>query len=267
MIVFTNLFTIKEKDPSENRYIDMFWIWCKYMEKYSGLTENDKVYLLVDSRTCEYMESVIKYLPIDLIYTMLEYKPPLNGLEGMLRRYSFLSYPMIDRSETILYMDVDVLCIGNIKSIESQVPMNSLYLWRENKLIDEFHLGEILTAEKMRFILQHNLSEHVGFNAGWFLFKGEQLNKLFLEVVLRCKSGKQDCISFEQPYFCDVVFENLFQGFLPEIKTQFANEKWFQINMIHQLCPPSTLFLNLCGDAGQEKSHWLKMFGTILSDC
>jgi hypothetical protein len=266
MIVFTNLFTVSEKDPSENRYVDMFWIWCKYMEKNSGLTEQDTVYLLVDSRTCDYIESIIKYLPTDLIYTMIEYKPPLNSLEGMLRRYSILSYPMINPSETILYMDIDVLCIGNIKSIESQVPMNSLYLWGEDKLIDNFHLEELLTAEKMRFILQHNLSEHEGFTAGWFLFKGIELNKLFHEIVVRCKNGKQTCISFEQPYFCEVVFEVLFEQYLPQITIQFANKTWFQVNMIHQLCPPSTLFLNLCGDPGKEQSHWLKMFGTILSD-
>jgi hypothetical protein len=266
MIVFTNLFTIKEKEPSENRYVDMFWIWCKYMEKYSGLTETDKVYLLVDSRTCEYMESVIKYLPIDLIYTMLEYKPPLNGLEGMLRRYSFLSYPMIDPSETILYMDIDVLCMRNIKSIESQVPMNSLYLWGENKLIDDFHLGEILTAQKLRIIVENNLSEHIGFNAGWFLFKGEELNKLFLEVVIRCKNGRQDCICFEQPYFCEVVFEVLFQGFLPTIQIQFANKTWFQTTNTFNLSNSKNLFINFCGDPGQEKTHWLKMFGAILNN-
>lgn len=265
MIVFTNVFTLVNRDPKENRYIDMFWIWCKYMEKYSGLTPEDTIYLLVDSRTCEYMEKVIKYLPTELIYTMIEYKPPVDALEGMLRRYSLLSYPMIDSSQTILYMDVDVLCIGNIKQIEP-IPMNSLYLWRENTLVDNFHLGEIMTAQKMRFILEKNLAEHPGFNAGWFLFRGAALNTLFTEVVLRCKNGKHDCICFEQPYFCDVVFENLFQGAMPQIKTRFADASWFEINMIHKLCKPTTIFLNMCGDPAQEDSHWLKMFGTILAD-
>ena len=206
MIVYTNLFTLESKDPKENRYIDMFWIWCKYMERYSGLTREDKVYVLVDSRTCEYMETVIKYLPIELNYIMIEYKPPKDALQGMLYRYSIVSYPIVDTSQTILYMDVDVLCIGNIKKIET-IPMNSLYIWKENLLIDKYHLGEIMTAQKIRFILENDLVEHPGFNAGWFLFRGAALKKLFTEVVIRCKDGKHDCICFEQPFFCDVVFE------------------------------------------------------------
>jgi hypothetical protein len=173
---------------------------------------------------------------------------------------------MIDPSETMLYMDVDVLCSGNIKIIEP-IPMNSLYLWRECKLIDEFHLGEILTAQKLRFIVEKNLGDHIGFTAGWFLFKGNALNKLFTEIVLRCKNGKQNCISFEQPYFCETVFDNLFQGFLPEIQIHFANEIWFQNNNIYTLGNSESLFLNLCGNPGVEQNHWLKMFGLILADC
>jgi hypothetical protein len=70
-----------------------------------------------------------------------------------------------------------------------------------------------------------------GFNAGWFLLRLPALNNLFRKVALRCKNGKQDCICVEQPYFCDVVFEALFQGAYPEVQVHFAKDGWFEINV------------------------------------
>ena len=264
MIVYTNLFTLSNKEPSENRYIDMFWIWCHFLEKYGGLTTADKVYVLVDSRTCDYMEKIIKFLPTKLNYCMIEYAPPRTVLEGILRRYTFLSFPFLDTSQAIMYLDLDILCVNSIQPL-STIEENSFYVSKEDKLLDLYHLGEVISAETYEFIKEKNLTDLEGYTAGWFLFKGEKINDLFTEIVMRCKNGKKNCITCEQPYFCYVVFDIQFRNTIPGIKIHIADSEFFENNISFQTKKKETIFLNYCGNVGDYNNHWLKLFGVLLS--
>ena len=58
MLVYTNLFTVSTKEPKNNKYIAMFYIWFTYIKKYGGLTSNDTVGIIIDDLTFSYINDL-----------------------------------------------------------------------------------------------------------------------------------------------------------------------------------------------------------------
>ena len=127
MLVYTTLFTLSEKEPANNKYIDMFYIWFTYLKRYGGLTSDDCVGLLVDEDTFNYMNSdnytTFGYLsqgvPFHIEISIM--KRPSNLSEGFAERYRTEHFETITNHELNLHLDIDCLCIRNIHALFNQV--------------------------------------------------------------------------------------------------------------------------------------------------
>ena len=112
MIVYTVLFTLVGKDPAENRYVEMFYVWITHLIKNSGLNEKDKICILIDKPTLDFMNNEIHLgyiLKKCMVATEFWFVPqPLTISQGMALRYSIDEFPGIC-SECSLYIDIDVL--------------------------------------------------------------------------------------------------------------------------------------------------------------
>ena len=98
MLVYTALFTLEGKDPKQNKYVTMFYMWFSYLKRYGGLGPGDCVGLIVDEDTLEYMNSegnqilacISEGVPFNIeISTM---KRPANISEGFAERYNLQNF-------------------------------------------------------------------------------------------------------------------------------------------------------------------------------
>lgn len=260
MIIYTNVFTIQGQSPSENRYIDMFFIWYRFIQKNGNLSEKDMIFLMTDSTTAEYIEDKMSN---SFTFSILEYPQPKTYLEGILRRYTAPFYLEKYKDEQFLYFDVDILCISSLHDIE-QLGKNQLYIFPENNLLDQYYLGALLSeTEKEEYMKK--LGDFPGFTGGCFSYRGELLNIFFTELVKFVKEGRRDLEMYEQPYWCKIIYRCLFENKIEGLEIKIADSKRMEHNSSIQKCKKETVFLNFCGEPGDGTHHWRKIFFALLS--
>ena len=69
MLVYTVCFTKKGQEPKDNKYIFMLLIWLKFVEVFGCIQTTDRICVIVDTKTKDYLES-INILPS--FYTCME---------------------------------------------------------------------------------------------------------------------------------------------------------------------------------------------------
>lgn len=268
MIIYTNLFTIKGSSPEQNRYIDLFWIWLKYIQKYGDLKSDDKIFVMSDSVTADYLEKTDKTFILD--FSILEYRQPETYVEGILRRYTFPFYNEVQKDTQVLYFDVDILCVGPLEKI-GQVKKDELLVFPENRLLDDYYLGALLTEKDKEFFYEKSIENLTGFTGGVFAFYGDAVHTFFLDLVREVKEGRKDLAMHEQPYYCKLIVECLFGGKIPQLKIKIASRNLMKHNIsTHSefmgLNKNDVLFLNFCGEPGNSIHHWNKIFQFVLSE-
>jgi hypothetical protein len=202
MLVYTNIFTLKNRKPSGNRYITIFYIWFTYLKKYGGLGPDDMVGVSVDTQTLDYINSsgffanISEGCPFRTEFST--YEPPISMMEGLSERYKC---PFILNNHTInLYLDIYCLVIRPFYTIFHE-SRNTIFVAAEGSMIDNKYGGFFLEG----YVEAQTLP---GFLSGWFAFtQGDQVIK-FLKDVSKGVLNNVDS-PFDQPFYNYELFLRL----------------------------------------------------------
>ena len=266
MLVYTTLFTLANKNPKENKYITMFYMWFSYLKRYSGLGPNDSVGLIVDEDTFGHMDSdgnqIFSYIservPFRVEISIM--KRPANLSEGLSERYNMTHFNTFTHKELNLYLDIDCLCIRNIhKLFDNYTPNgNTIYVMPENGTIDDDdHGGEFVRSSNLPY------GDIPAFTSAWIAWNHSEKQKDIFNTVLK------DCRErYETPlYTVDQPFYNR-EIFLALNKNIHIVEQ--DILLYNPYIPDKRLkdayFVNFAGEPGVEDCHFVKMFGFMCMD-
>ena len=260
MIVYTNLFTVEEQNPAQNKYVDMFWIWLRYMQKYGGLDEEDSVVVLMDTETAKYIHRTAPLFPLSVTFEVYEYPPPKTVLEGVLQRYRLYSLKTVSPSESIMYLDVDVLCIQNPNQFD--IPDSTFYVVPEGDIDSSLYLGDLLTEEDRPLLS----SSGKAFGLTSALFFGKNCQSILDAVFQFATQETVTHYSLDQPAFNRIVFDCLHWNSMPTVSVQIVNPYIVRTNEVKRDCDDRVVFLNMSGEPGNSELHWIKLFAALLDD-
>jgi hypothetical protein len=260
MFLYTNLFTVEGQDPAQNRYVDMFWIWLRYVQKYGYLQAEDTVVVLMDTETAAFVQKTYDLLPLQIQFTVCTYPPPKTVLEGILQRYTLYQKLSIKPEDTVMHLDVDILCIQN--PTQFFIPENTFYVVPEGDITDSLYLGDLLTDEDRTII---NSKEYTyGLTAG--LFFGRNCESIFTAILKIASLDTVSHYSLDQPAFNRVLFDCLHWNCFPTVSVKVVNPCIVRTNEVKRDCDDKVVFLNMCGEPGNGPLHWIKMFAALLDD-
>ena len=181
MIVYTVLFTLVGKDPAENRYVEMFYIWLSHVLKNGGLVTGDKICVLIDKPTIDFLnvESNIGFI-LSMCRVPIEFwliHQPNTASEGMVQKYNIEEYPAIV-SDCSLYLDLDIVVKAPLTPVRELIP-NTLAVVVEGNLYNDDYGGKVLPREPGK-------ESYPGFSAALFcVFRGR--NRAGIYAL--CKRG------------------------------------------------------------------------------
>ena len=205
MLVYTNIFTLKNRKPSGNRYITIFYIWFTYLKKYGGLGPDDMVGVVVDTKTLDYINSsgffanISEGCPFRTEFST--YDPHMSMMEGVAERYKC---PFILNNHTInLYLDIYCLVIRPFHTVFHD-SRNTIFVTAEGSMIDNKYGGFFLEG----YVEAQTLP---GFLSGWFAFtQGDQVIK-FLKDVSKgiLDNADSPLYTLDQPFYNYELFLRL----------------------------------------------------------
>jgi virginiamycin A acetyltransferase len=265
MLVYTTLFTLAGKNPKDNKYISMFYIWFSYIKRYAGLGPRDCVGLIVDKDTFDFINSdgntIFSYMtegvPFHIEISIMN--RPVNLSEGFAERYNLEHFENFTKHQLNLHLDIDCLCIRNIYSLFKQLNINSLSFFAisEGELTNENYGGH--------FIKESNLP---GFSAGWYAWMhSEGQRELFKNVSKGCLDNPIPFYTVDQPFYNHELFLRLTGQKAADFKICILDNTVIAFNpYIEDKCLAHAYFANFAGEPGVEESHYNKIFGFMLMD-
>jgi hypothetical protein len=251
MIVYTILFTLSGKKPCDNQYIQMFQIWLSYIIKYACLDESDKIYVLLDKVTTDYINTSIE---IDILnkttcpIKFIQIQQPTSISEGMVKKYVHF-----EDKDTFLYLDLDVLVIKSLKEIPT-LKSNEILLVPEGIINHGLYAGHVLSEP---------IDPICGFTAGLFgYYPGEEITKFFQSISTECLDSKKVLYTVDQPFFNKWLYLTITQSALKLnillMKDKVANNPTEE--------EPGVVFLNYAGEPGDGQLHYTKMMNKMCLD-
>ena len=264
MLVYTTLFTLVGKDPKQNKYIDMFYIWFTYLKRYAGLGPNDCVGVILDEDTLDFMNSdgnqTFAYLSEGVPFHIeISVMPrPKNLSEGFAERYNLESFEQFTKHELNLHTDIDCMCIRNIHKLFLTLNSDFYVMEEIGWLTDDNHAGS--------FIKDKQYDNDPGFSAGWYAWKhSDGQRKLFETVSKGClENVDTPFYTVDQPFYNYEIFK-LIQAKTMKIhrfhqSTVAFNPFFFDTKLT------VAYFANFAGEPGVEQCHFTKMFTFMCSD-
>ena len=256
MLVYTLLFTLIGKDPANNKYVDMFFIWITYLARNARLEQSDKIAVLIDDPTCKYLESMEGFqalsskLPFSILFSTIP--QPDTITKGILTRFNY-SNKMFN--QTIhLFLDLDVLVVRPIRYLFEQLPENTIILFPEGIMSEKNYGGHFIQDDSMN-----------GFSAGYFAFtKGEDIANLFTSIQDDClKNEKDPFYTIDQPFFNLHIYKRIKEN-IGNFNIFTLPKQYLETNSA--TIRKETLFMNYCGDVGIGSSHLQKLFMKLCID-
>ena len=205
--------------------------------KTKTLQATDTYVIMVDLETWQVLHtiSLFKQPNIDLIIM----PTPKTILEGMTWRYR-LHRQMDILGKTVCYMDVDMLCVRNMK-IELPDVKDMLLVFPEGKPDDSNYTGNTIP-----------LTRPYGVSSGFFIYKcGPKVLQCMEEVYYKIRTQTTEYYTLDQPHFNKALEDKLFFHYLSHKTLSFNGHN------IDPADPP--VFINCCGDPGSGHFHLLKM--------
>jgi hypothetical protein len=180
MIVYTVLFTLVGKDPADNRYVEMFYIWLTYLLKNGGLVEGDKICILIDKPTIDFINSefnigfILNTCRVPIEFWLIN--QPHTPSEGMVNKYNIEDVPAI-LSNCSLYLDLDIVVKAPLTPVRELIP-DTLAVVVEGNIYNDDYGGKVLPREPEK-------EGYPGFSAALFVFSiGETVREF-----MRCVKG------------------------------------------------------------------------------
>ena len=268
MIVYTNLFTIAGKDPKENRYIDMLYIWLTYLLKNGGLSNNDKIQVRIDQKSIDYLNEtgffgiLMRNAKCQIEFIFID--QPANASEGMVWKYS-TKPELIVKTKQYLYIDLDVLVMKPLSKNIPELQAGQIMIIPEGEMAHPLYVGDLLDKE-----LTENMC---GFTAGCFAFcSDETIERFFENVSKECLEnvGAQR-YTVEQPFFnkwlCLAIKRQALPLFIVVNNSNIMENNKFNVNAINGVYNKETcVFLNYAGEPGNGSMHYLKMLIMLCDD-
>jgi hypothetical protein len=266
MLVYTFLFTLEGKDPKQNKYVTMFYMWFSYLKKYAGLGPTDCVGLIADEDTLEYMNSegnqilayIIEGAPFAIeISTM---KRPANISEGFAERYNSDNFKDFTQHEVNLHIDIDCLCIRNIHKLFSDKNADFYVMEETGSLTDDNYAGKLIKDATSDF------QEERGFSAGWYAWRSSKIQEELFETVSKgcLENAANPFYTVDQPFYnyeiLKIITEKTmnvhrFESSVVAFNASFSDEALSR-----------AWFVNFAGEPGVEDCHFNKMFAFMCMD-
>ena len=262
MIVYTVLFTLVGKDPAENRFVEMFYIWRTYLLKNGGLGPTDKISIILDKPTIDFINSefILKHI-LNLCKVPIDFwliPQPRTLSEGMVHKYSLEEIPAIV-SECSLYIDLDITVVSSLRPMREVIP-DTIAVVIEGNLNNDDYGGKLIQREERK-------EGYPGFSAAIFVFSaGEYVKNFMRRVKGDCLAQDPPFYTVEQPFFNKYLYEMFING---DRNFYILPEKYVATNDITR--SDSVIFVNYCGDPGNGSKHICKMIvgmcvGVLLTD-
>ena len=256
MIVYSLLFTLVGKDPAENRYIEMFYMWLAYVVRNAGLAKGDKVRVLID-------EASLDIIDYDFINNILSNSNNIGIELKLIQQPSTLSQGIAERynpanigdfTEATIFLDLDVLVLKPLTFIKDLGP-DTLSVSGEGKIYEHSYGGLVLE----RVAENESLP---GITGAIYAFSyGKRVAELFNNVRTACLQQHPPFYTIDQPFFNKYVYESIFRGdkFIDMMNGDFSeNNKLYPLH--------STVFMNFCGEPGEGTKHHQKMLAMLCLD-
>jgi hypothetical protein len=242
------LYTLKDKEVKDNLYLDIFYVWLGKVIQSGGLRENDLIQLVVDSRTCDYLEDsetalsvLLEKLPCSFVTIVIE--PPSNSLEGMMNKYLITEYSQ----DIFIYCDIDILISNPFHILTEKLSDNMVYVCKEGSLSDENYSGSYSSE-----ITNKTLP---GFSAGKFIVTGKDLRNSFFKSIQEACDYSTKFYTVEQPFFNRAIYKDS-SSIDIDILTQHVS---FNGNDYTK----DTIFNDMAGNVGDGKSHATKIMTAL----
>ena len=261
MIVYSLLFTLEGKDPSKNKYIDMFYIWLTFLLKYGGLTEKDKLCLLCDDITLEEINSYDTLASI-IEKTHVEFEihsipRPKTISEGICSRYICMA-----ENEYILFLDLDILVLKDLSTFFESIPQDSEYMlvMPEGKVLDSMYGGEVIERNT-------HTETHHGYTAGWFVYKwGPNVKKVFENIKKGCLENiDKPFYTIDQPFFNKEIYNTKYNKNNNLLKIYTMDDECMENNTYNTIQLQNAVFVNYCGEPGDGDMHYRKVLSFLFS--
>lgn len=245
--LYTILFTREGHDPKHNKYIDMFYIWITYIIRNAGLGPADSIVVLVDAPTLEFinqsitLDVLLEFIPFRFVFS--EIPVPKNISEGICSRYTHAPF---SEGPNVLFLDIDIVVVSSLSPLIASVLQSphEFFVMPEGELTDS-NYGALIPTKTIG----------PGLAASWYLYKtsaAKGIQELFERIVKGCLR------SVATPYFCiDQPFYNYEVYESKSVKIGFINKTIVGVNIAY--VKEGMLFLNFCGEPGNESLHFNKM--------
>jgi hypothetical protein len=246
------LYTLKDKEVKDNLYLEIFYVWLGKLIQSGGLTTNDLLELVIDSRTCEYLENNNTPFPIFLdklpcSFTIVVVEPPSNSLEGMMNKYLKTEY----NNDVFIYCDIDILISNPFHTLLEKISDKGYYFCKEGALVDENYSGSYSTEVTNRSL--------PGFSAGKFVIAGKDLRDLFFDLINNSCDYSTQFYTVEQPFFNRAIYNLPFDTLSLDIDllTEYVS---FNGNEYDK---NKTIFNDMAGDVADGKIHAIKIMAAL----
>ena len=248
--MYTVLFTLIGKDPADNRYVEMFYIWLTYLLKNGGLVESDKICVLIDSPTIDFINAdanigfILKTCHIPIEFWLVP--QPSTPSEGMVQKYNIEDVPAIV-SDCSLYLDLDIVVKAPLTPVRQLMP-DTLAVVMEGNIYSDDYGGKVLPREPGK-------EGYPGFSAALFAFSAGETVREFMRCVKGgCLAQDPPFYTVEQPFFNKYMYEM----FINKERPFFIIPEKIVSN--NDMTPSdSVVFVNYCGDPGNGPRHIVKM--------
>jgi len=248
LCLYTTLFTLKDKKPEENHYIQLFLLWLSHLLHKEIFTEHDALHIYIDEVSFAYLKTSISFeslcleFPFKLNFKVA--KQPVTLYDGCCWRY-FIDLESYTQ-DILLYCDIDIYINSSLKNFCKMMDSNKLYAHPEGDINNPDYGGRFSQQELAV------ISNAYGFSAGKFAIRGKELAELFFSSMKECIANHTSVTPYytlDQPLFNYVLYTQL--------KPRNIDVELFYsvISTNLQEYTPDTLFLDCMGEPGNGALH------------
>lgn len=198
--VYTVLYTLEDRNPEVNEYVQMFFIWLSQIAKTRAAKSCT---LLVDSRTFEFLETnfifnkMLEKLPLNL--TTLVFPPPKTYMDGMKMKFIPFDY----EEDYLMFLDLDIIVLKPLGELIEHAKNYDFYVQLEHGLFMYEYTNE-MTEEEKSILVASNVRN--GLSSGKFIVANKDVrDKIFSKISYHMNKTTNVYNTVEQPIFNRVL--------------------------------------------------------------
>ena len=246
--VYTILYTLEDKKPEENEYVQIFLLWLSQISK---MRVAKTAFLLIDSRTFSFLETNLVFnRMIEKTHMNVEiqtFPPPKTYMDGMKVKFTKFDY----EEDYLIFLDLDILVLNPLKDLISRSEKCQFYVHLEHSLFVYEYTSAMTPDEKCK-LKDANLQR--GLSSGKFIIGCKSARDQIFDNILAFidKMPPTTFLTVEQPIFNRVLFLDS-----SNIKVGIIDNSKISQNLNNY--SDDTVLLDYYGDTCNGKRHLQKM--------